>query len=158
MAWHRDCCKKDRHTSQKLYQTMNELGIDNFYIELLQKWPCDDKEELTAEEGIWIRKMATLNMKIAGRSHEQYRKDTVEQRKEYDKGYVIKYKERRKELNHNNYDNKKEELKQKAREYSKQRITCECGMEVCRGGLKKHLQRKYHLKNLNNNIENVSGI
>ena len=55
--------------------------------------------------------MVTLNMKIAGRSHEQYRKDTVEQRKEYDKGYVIKYKERRKELNHNNYDNKKEELK-----------------------------------------------
>ena len=54
MAWHRDCCKKDRHTSQKLYQTMNELGIDNFYIELLQKCPCDDKEELRAEEGIWI--------------------------------------------------------------------------------------------------------
>jgi hypothetical protein len=33
---------------------MNELGIDNFYIELLHKCPCDDKEELRAEEGIWI--------------------------------------------------------------------------------------------------------
>ena len=155
MEKHRRDCKTSKSQSRKLYLKMRELGIENFYIELLEKYPCNDIEELRAKEGEWIRKMGTVNMLLAGRTPEQYRKDTVEQKKEYDKEYVVKYRGRRKELNQTLYENKQEELKQKAREYSKQRIICECGMEVCRGALKKHLQRKHHQNYLNNNIENV---
>ena len=40
---------------------MNELGIEHFYIELIEKHPCDSKEELLQKEGEHIRKIGTLN-------------------------------------------------------------------------------------------------
>ena len=64
---------------------MKDLGTDNFYIELLEKYPCNDVEELRAKEGERIRKTATLNSQVAGRTPEQYRQDTVEHKREYDK-------------------------------------------------------------------------
>ena len=65
------------------YKKMREFGTEHFYIELLQKCPCNDIEELRQCEGEWIRKMGTLDMKVAGRTTEQYRRDTVEQKREY---------------------------------------------------------------------------
>ena len=49
--------KKDR----ALYSKMNELGVDNFYIELIEECPCDNKEQLRAKEGHFIRQLGTLN-------------------------------------------------------------------------------------------------
>ena len=42
MAKHRWSCKNQPH--RKLYELMGELGIDNFYIELIEDCPCDNKE------------------------------------------------------------------------------------------------------------------
>ena len=36
---------------------MNEIGIDNFYIELYVKYSCDSKEELFRKEGEIIREL-----------------------------------------------------------------------------------------------------
>jgi len=52
----------------KIYDLMREIGKDTFYIELLELYPCNGREELRAREGYYIRERGTLNMVIAGRS------------------------------------------------------------------------------------------
>jgi hypothetical protein len=47
---------------------MNELGIDNFYIELYENYSCSSKEELNRREGEIIRDIGNLNHVIAGRT------------------------------------------------------------------------------------------
>ena len=83
--------KCDAHTCRKpcrLYITMNELGIDNFRIELVELFPCGSKDELRKREGEVIRELKPqLNALIAGRSAQEYRNDTKEYKKEYDKKY-----------------------------------------------------------------------
>ena len=55
-------CDKNR-VDNKLYQAMRELGLDKFYIELIESYPCKSKEELRARECHYIRGNDTLNQK-----------------------------------------------------------------------------------------------
>ena len=43
---------------------MNELGIDNFYIELVEELYCENIEQLRKREGEIIRDMGTLNTRV----------------------------------------------------------------------------------------------
>ena len=54
MAHHRSEAK--RNPQNKLYNHMNALGVENFYIELTENFPCNDVYELRAREGHHIRK------------------------------------------------------------------------------------------------------
>ena len=58
-----------------LYQKMREIGDDKFYIELVENYPCENLEQLNKREGEWIREIATLNDKVAGRTKQEYAKD-----------------------------------------------------------------------------------
>ena len=62
MDAHRSACKDATKCNARLYQKMNQIGIDNFYISLLEKYPCSDIEELRAKEGEWIEKIGNLNV------------------------------------------------------------------------------------------------
>ena len=135
MEKHRSSMFDEKRGRCLLYQKMRELGVENFYIELLQKCPCDDIEELRQCEGEWIRKLGNLNMKVAGRTTEQYRKDTVEHKKEYDKKYReehkqeiseknkqkykndIEYQEQAKQRGKKRWENKKDEIKIQHKQY-----------------------------------------
>ena len=45
------------------------------YIELIENYPCNNKEELENREGFLIRQMDCVNINIAGRSSKQYYQD-----------------------------------------------------------------------------------
>ncbi len=66
---------------------MREIGIDNFYIELYEDYPCERREQLNRKEEEFIRQLGTLNTVIAGRTHKEYyeiNKDNIkEKRYEY---------------------------------------------------------------------------
>ena len=82
MAKHRsDACSKNKN-HRKLYLLMNHLGIDNFFIELVENYPCSDKDQLRAREGFYIRQQGTLNIYVAGRAPEEYVKQWREENKE----------------------------------------------------------------------------
>ena len=49
----------------KLYHKMRDIGVHHFYIELIEETPCENKEQLRAREGEYIRKYGTLNIQIA---------------------------------------------------------------------------------------------
>ena len=70
---HRSRCNKSHNG--KLYPLMREIGRDNFYIELIETYTCNNTDELKAREGHYTRERATLNMAIAGRSDKQYYED-----------------------------------------------------------------------------------
>ena len=73
MAKHRYKMSSKPH--YKLYQHMAKHGAEHFNIYLLEKYPCESKEELRAKEGEWIQKIATLNSRIAGRDGRKYYED-----------------------------------------------------------------------------------
>lgn len=124
--------KKDRN----LYKAMNELGFENFYIELVENFPCNSKPELVAREGHYIRVYNThkegYNMLVAGRSVKEWIEDNKEhvlaKRKEYheknkdklnakSKAYFNEHKEELIPKNKEYYNKNKDKLNAKKKEY-----------------------------------------
>ena len=105
MVKHRSSAKANgRDKNMLLHQKMNELGIENFYIELIENYPCESKDQLRAREGHYIREMATLNKRIETR--------TVEEWKEDNKEYIQEWKKQ-------HYENNKERIKEKTQAISR---------------------------------------
>ena len=147
MVKHRSKAKSEEAQHFKLYQAMNDLGVENFYIELMHTFPCNNSEELHAEEGKCIRERGTLNGRIAGRDkkswyeenkeeilakqkegyeenkeailerNKKWRDEHQEEQKEYHKQYRENNKEKVAKTKKQCYENKKEEYLQKKREY-----------------------------------------
>ena len=93
----------------KLYKVMRELGIDVFSIELVENYPCKNREELRKREGFWVRHLqASLNVKIPGRTLEEYRNDNREQLREAHRKF---------------YEANKETIKSKVKAYAEQNIS-----------------------------------
>ena len=69
------------------YKLMKEIGPDSFYIELIESYPCNNKEELNAREGYFIRERGTLNKAIIGRTPKQWVEDNKEHVKQYKHNY-----------------------------------------------------------------------
>ena len=70
MALHRKCRNAGDKKQLKLYQKINELGVEHFYIELLTEVnDIENIEQLQKTEGEYIRQFGTLNMKVEGRNH-----------------------------------------------------------------------------------------
>ena len=106
MVWHRDARKKEAKKNFKIYQKMNLIGVENFYIELIENYPCENVEQLTRREGELIRELRpTLNKRIEGRTDKEWREDNKEKLKENKKQYAT---------------NNKERILQKAKEYRKE--------------------------------------
>ena len=238
------CDAKQRPHLSKFFTFMNEQGIDDFIIDIVEEYPCETKEQREKREGEITREMGTLNQRIAGRTRKEYKQEFAEYLKvfarenkkkwraenrehylEKEKGYKKTYREKHKEqlqekastkvececgghytlsqkaehmqskkhlkylgtFDEEEYKNSKraEQIKslyekqkgnldeEKMKEYkknhyeknkeelskqSKQRILCECGMEVCQGAYTRHLKSKHHQNYLNNNIKNYDEI
>ena len=146
------CDAKKRPHISKFYTYMNEQGIDEFDIEVVEEFPCNSKKELEKREGEIIREIGTLNSRIAGRTNQEYRNEFKDYLREFarenkkkwrmdnrehylekEKGYKKKYREKY-----------KEQLKEKASE----RVECECGCSYRKSDKSQHLQSKKHLKAL----------
>ena len=148
MAKHRDARKSKPQC--KLYKHMNELGVENFYIELIENYPCNDVYELRAREGYYIREIGTLNMKVAGRNPREYwdthkdkyneekRKYRLDNKDEYNEQRRSRYQEN-KEISKAYYNKNKERIKQQHSE----RIQCSiCGCHINKGNISTHQKTK----------------
>lgn len=60
--------------NSKVYQHLNEIGIENVRIELIEDYPCTSKKELEDRERYWIENMKpALNKNIPSRTKEEMR-------------------------------------------------------------------------------------
>lgn len=153
------------------YTTSYEvLKNDDYYIELLEECPCENKQQLNRREGQVIRSMKCVNKNVAGRTTSEWSKDNAERlaavQKEYNKRnaecvaaakkkYAKKNAETIKAVKKEQYEKKKEYIaasRKKYREENKARIaariaekvTCGCGCVVTRGNLFRHEKTKKH--------------
>ena len=130
MVKHKSSAKADgRDRNMLLYQKMNELGIENVYIELIENYPCKSKDQLRAREQHYIREMATLNKRVEGRTLEEWQEDSKgymkEWKKQYSKERKDEIKEKVKKYREENPDKTKEKSKayhEKNEEQIKERI------------------------------------
>ena len=103
MVGHRKARTGTQYKNYKFYKTkIHELGVEHFYIELIKETPCENKEQLRAIEGEYIRKYGTLNSQIAGRTREEWHKE---------------HKERKSEQNKISYQNNKPKVLERQKEY-----------------------------------------
>ena len=94
MAKHRQNAKYINTNHRIFYSKVNEIGVENFYIELIENCPCESLEQLRRREGHYIREMGTLNQQIAGRKPKEYEDDNREKIKEYKKEYDKEYRKK----------------------------------------------------------------
>ena len=111
---HSTCCSK----------SIIERG--NYYIELLETYPCESKSELARREGEYQRDIKCVNRCIAGRTFGEWYEDNKEQLALKQKQYI---------LNH------KEELKANKRK----EVICECGIKYTHCHLQRHKRSKRHI-------------
>ena len=111
MAKHRWSMKNNIHKGM-LNDKIKEHGIDAFYIELLEEYPCDNKEQLLAREGHYIRLMGTLNKRIAGRTRKLYYEEHIEQVKEYKQTYREANSDKIREHQKQHYEENKDRIRE----------------------------------------------
>ena len=132
-----------------IYKEFREHGVENFFIELIGKCPCNDKDELRRTEGKYIRELKpALNMLIAGKTKKEYYEDNKDKlsirSKEYatlhkedirqqQKQYRENHKEQLAQYQQEYWQKHKDEFKPSRQEYRKLKITCECGCVIARG-------------------------
>ena len=121
---HKSICKSEKWKNYKLYKEVNG-DWRNWYIELNQLYPCSCKEELKAKEGEIIRKIGTLNVRIEGRTKQEWNEDNKEHRLEKQR----------------NYNKINKEIISEKREA---KITCECGCISTNRHISRHKKSKKH--------------
>lgn len=138
-----------RHS--RINTTMKEIGIDNFYIELYELYPCNSKIELERREGEIQREMGTLNEKIAGRDKQQYYLDNLETIKEKQKIYNEVKKEEISQQRHFYSLDHKQEKQEYDKEYRdinkdkiKERRTVKIECPVCHFLITKDSQARHN--------------
>ena len=134
--------KNHKFKTRPLYVKMLENGFDNFYIELIEHYNCNSKEELRAKEGEWIRKIGTLNVAIAGRTGQEYRKDNAEYFAKKSLKYYYEHHDEQLEMHKARRERKKE--------YLNEAIQCvNCGCTVARNGIARHKKTKKCTNHIN---------
>ena len=92
------------------------LECEDYKIELLEDYACNNKQQLLKKEGEYIRNNECVNKKIVGRTIKEYKDDNAEKIKEYITQYNIdnaeKIKAYQKQYNTINADKIKERQKQ----------------------------------------------
>jgi len=116
MAKHRSSINSTTKGHRALYAKMRELGVEQFYIELIEECPCDNKEQLHKREGEFIREFGTLNHLISGRSIKEWLQDNHEHCKERNKQYKEDNKEHIQTYLKEYYATNSEQIKQRMRD------------------------------------------
>ena len=142
----------------------------DYQIFLIETYPCNSRDELTAREGQIIRKykseLECVNSNIAGRTKKVYYQDNKElikinlktyrednkeaikeNKKEYYEANKDKLHEYTKEYNEKNKEYIKkyrEDNKEKSYEKKKIKITCVCGSFYCKAAKNRHEKTHKH--------------
>ena len=106
-------------------------------IYLVEIYPCNSKNELTAKEGYYIKNYNCVNKNIPDRTPEQYRLDNKEKITIQNKQYRL--------------DNK-----EKISIQQNQQFMCECGKTYTRSHKSHHTRSTHHKKYMNNPMYKIA--
>jgi hypothetical protein len=161
-------------------QCFDIIGRENYQILLIEYFPCNSKDELTAREGEIIRQHKKssncTNRCIPGRTVAEYERDNKDKRKEYrelpinqerKRNYDNEYRENNhdkvKEIKKKYEENNKEQIKERKKIYreinkdkikknASKKITCDCGACIRHDSIHKHNHSIKHKKYLESHV------
>ena len=154
-AKHRCDMKKRKDGKCKYTTSFKILEYPTCYIELLENYSCNSREELEKKEGEYIRSMECVNRCVAGRTQKEYRQDNIdivrERERQYARDNSNHIKEYKKQYRLDNADKIKEQTKQyrldnadKIKEHANQKHNCECGGSYTHKNIRRHEKTKKH--------------
>jgi hypothetical protein len=108
------CYQNRKHTNVTSFKIL-EYG--DAYIELLEEFPCGNKQQLLAREGHHIRSMECVNRCVAGRTKQQWRQDNKVEIAAYGKQRYQENKEEHLALNKQYRQDNKVEILAKQKQY-----------------------------------------
>ena len=125
-----------------LYKYVNG-NWKNWYIELYEEYPCNNKELLEKREGEITRLIGNINKRIEGRTQKEYNEVNKEKILKKQKEYRDDNKEKMKEYQKQYREDNKEKLAEKAKEKLKEKVICDnCGSETSKNHLARHKKSK----------------
>ena len=144
---HRIHYKKYLNDNYNFVTSFDIIKYEDNYIELLEEYKCESKNELTKKEGELIRKYKDeiVNCKIEGRTRKEHYEDNKDKFKKYYEDNIDKIKQQRDEYIKNNKDKINEQWK---KTHSKI-YDCECGKTQVNFHKKaRHIKSKFHLNHI----------
>jgi len=171
---HKTNCNNENGTKYNVYVYQfirDHGGWDNWDMLEIEKYECNDNNELKARERYWIEELkAVLNQRIPTRTKDEYYNDNKEQIDNYKKQWVDENKDRLKEyrkqrrINNKEKDNENnrqryllnkdiilqrncqryQDKKEEILQKQKEKIECECGSVVRKADICKHNKTKLH--------------
>ena len=102
------------------------IDRNNYYIELLETYPCNSQFELDRKEGEYQRVIECINHRIAGRTRKEWEQDNKEALAKNKREY---------------YQNNKETFKARDNKV----VICECGIESTKQNIARHKRSKKHI-------------
>jgi len=121
IAGHLKDYKRYLNGKQHYISSFKVLECEDYKVELLEDYPCNNNQQLKARERWYIENNDCVNKNIPGRT-----------KRESDKQYR---------------ENNREEILK----YQTEKITCECGCEIRRSDLARHKRSNKHLAFLEQN-------
>lgn len=176
LSKHKSDYKKYLHDdTNHYYVTSYEvLKLNNFDIILIEKYPCESKEELYARERFYIETTECVNKYVPCRTSQEYYKDNkekllenvknyrlknIEKIREYDRKRVALRKEYKKDYDKNYREQNQDKIKEYSKSYRQTHknirnteiINCECGLTYQKCSKARHLKSKTHQQFFENN-------
>jgi len=136
MGQHRSDYKLNRGKS-----SAEVLKHGGAYIELIEKFPCEDREELCKREGEVMRATENcVNKVIAGRTDKEWRDDN-----KFDiTTKAKKYHEDNREVHLARMKIYYQDNREKEKQRKGTKIRCECGMSITRNNISTHKKKSFH--------------
>jgi hypothetical protein len=75
LAEHVSCYKRYLDGKGNYVTSYTIIETGHYDIQLVEAYPCNNKMELHAREGYWIKSMDCVNKYIAGRTRKEYNKE-----------------------------------------------------------------------------------
>lgn len=114
LAKHKNQHKRYNDDNTKTNYTTSFLVLDceDYKLELLEEYPCNNRTQLEKKEGEYIKNNECINKYVAGRTTKEYRLDNADKIKERNKQYRLDNVDKIKEYRLDNADKNKEYNKQ----------------------------------------------
>jgi len=158
-AGHRDNYKKHLNGKYPFTTSFNIIKFDDCYIELMENYQCNSRNELERREGQLIREMDCVNKNIAGRTPKEYRDDNKEviaertkKWREANKEVIAENEKKYREANKEVIAENKKKWQAANEEKLKEKKFCECGGKYTHVNKAQHSKSKKHQAYMNANV------
>ena len=117
MCGHRKDFKNYKNGKYCYVTSFDILDYDDAYIELIEDFPSENRNQLEKREGVFIREMECVNKIIVGRDIKEYKEANKDKLSDYFKKRYESNKDKIKEIRKEYQEANKDKIKQRNKEY-----------------------------------------